>query len=40
MDPYDLYGHVLIMFLIQANPLRGQVGGGLGPGNRDFLGPA
>jgi hypothetical protein len=22
-----------------ANPLRGQVGGGLGPGNRDFFGP-
>jgi hypothetical protein len=27
------------MLLMQANPLRGKVGGGLGPGSQDFLGP-
>ncbi len=26
------------MLLMRANPLRGQVGGGLGPGSRDFCG--
>jgi|LakMenEpi03Aug12_release.lakeMendotaPanAssembly.Ray.scaffolds.fasta_scaffold2915002_1 hypothetical protein len=28
-----------IMLLMQANPFRGQVEEGLGPGNQDFLGP-
>jgi hypothetical protein len=27
------------MFLMRADPLRGQVGRGLGPGNREFFGP-
>jgi hypothetical protein len=33
---YDLYGP---LFLMRADPLRGQVGRGLCPGNREFLGP-
>jgi hypothetical protein len=33
----DLYGPY-VMFMMHADPLRGQVGGGLGPGNSDFLG--
>ncbi len=28
-----------VMLLMRANPLLGQVGGGLGPGNLYFLGP-
>jgi hypothetical protein len=28
-----------VMVLMLADPLQGQVGGGLGPGNRDFFGP-
>jgi hypothetical protein len=28
-----------VMLLMRANQLLGQVGGGLGPGNRDFFGP-
>jgi hypothetical protein len=35
---YDLYGPVRNL-LMRENPLRGQVGQGLGPGNREFLGP-
>jgi hypothetical protein len=39
-----IYGHMnymapYVMLLIPANPLRGQVGWGLGPGSRDFFGP-
>jgi hypothetical protein len=28
-----------LMLLMRANPLRGQAGNGLGPGNQDFFGP-
>jgi hypothetical protein len=37
---YDLYGPVRNVFdACRADPLRGQVGGGWGPGNLDFFGP-
>ncbi len=37
-----IYGHMIymamyVMFLMRANPLRGQEGGGLVPGNRDIF---
>jgi hypothetical protein len=35
---YDLYASYE-MVLMRADPLRGQVGGGLGPGNRALFGP-
>jgi hypothetical protein len=43
-DMLAIYGHKIymapyVMFMMRANPLRGQVEGGLGPGNRDFFGP-
>jgi hypothetical protein len=34
-----IYTASYVMVLMRADPLRGQVGGGLGPGNRDFFGP-
>jgi hypothetical protein len=34
-----IYMALNVMLLMRANPLRGQVGGGLVPGNRDFFGP-
>jgi hypothetical protein len=33
-------GAMYVMLLMQVNPLLGQVGGRLGPGNRDFFGPS
>jgi hypothetical protein len=32
-----IYKALYIMLLMRANPLRGQVGGGLGSGERDFF---
>ncbi len=34
-----IYAAPCVILLMRANPLRGQVGGGMGPGNLDFLGP-
>jgi hypothetical protein len=34
-----IYTAPCVMFLMRADTLRGQVGGGLGPGNGEFLGP-
>jgi hypothetical protein len=34
-----IYPAPYVMLLMQADTLRGQVGGVLGPGNQDFLGP-
>jgi hypothetical protein len=34
-----IYTAPCVMFLMRADPLRGQVGGGLGPGNGEFFGP-
>ncbi len=34
-----IYAAQCIMFWMRAYPLRGQVGGGLGPGNQEFFGP-
>jgi hypothetical protein len=34
-----IYTAPCIIFWMRAYPLRGQVGQGLGPGNREFLGP-
>jgi hypothetical protein len=34
-----IYTAQYVMFLMRADPLRGQVVGGLGPGIQDFFGP-